>query len=115
MTATGGAPFATTHRMIDWVHTNTTVVRTLSLPPQAACFAPLDVAVIKVANLTDSGTTAHVNTSNLARGKTNLSPVPLFRHQLRRTTSRTDQLSSCPDLQFDVMNRRSERNVAQRQ
>lgn len=83
MATTRGTTLATTHRVINRIHSNAAVVGTLSLPTHAASLAPLNVTMVKVANLANRRTAAHVNSANFTGWETNLRPVALFCHQLR--------------------------------
>src|SRR5262245_31177036 len=55
MTATRGASFAATMRVIDGVHGDAAVVRALAQPPLASGLAEVDVAMVGVRHGADSG------------------------------------------------------------
>jgi hypothetical protein len=65
VTTTGRAALATTVRVVDRVHHDTADGRALALPAHAAGLAPVDVALLGVADLADGGAAAHVDVADL--------------------------------------------------
>src|SRR5206468_3556259 len=63
---TGGLALATAVRVVDRVHGDTADGRALALPPHAAGLAPVDVALLGVADLADGGAAARVDVADLA-------------------------------------------------
>src|SRR5690606_23575081 len=62
---TGGLALTTTMRVVDRVHHDTADGRALALPAHAAGLAPVDVALLGVADLADGGAAAHVDATDL--------------------------------------------------
>ncbi len=53
MTAPRGSAFATTHGVIDGVHTDATVMRTKTQPARPTGFADHSIFMIQISDLTD--------------------------------------------------------------
>src|SRR2546422_669399 len=102
MPSTRRLTFTTAMWMVDRVHGDAAVMRTLSYPARASCFAPGHVFMIRVANLPDGRKTILQNFSRLARGQLDQRIVAFLRDQLRRTTRRTNHLRALARLQFNV-------------
>src|ERR1700710_2127978 len=64
---TRGLALATTVRVVDGVHHDTTHGRALALPAHPAGLAPVDVRLLGVADLADRGAAADVGAAHLAR------------------------------------------------
>ena len=71
--------------------------------------------MFNVTNLADGGVTLDVDAANLARRQAKLCPVTFFGDQLRRAARRPHHLRALARTQLDVVNRRAERDKAQRQ
>src|SRR4029078_8609712 len=70
VTSTGRLALATTVRVVDRVHGDTTDGRALALPPHAAGLAPVDVGLLGVADLANGRAAADVHLADLARRHT---------------------------------------------
>src|SRR5690242_5452015 len=114
MPATGRTTLTTTHRVIDGVHRDAAVVRTLAHPTNAARLAERDVRVIDVGHLADRGLAVLMDHADFARGHTNLRVVAVLRHENRADTGRTDELSALALAHLEVVDRRPERDVTKR-
>ncbi len=66
VTSTRRTPFAAAHRMVDRVHGDAAVVRTLAEPARAAGLAHLDVLVLLVRHLSDRRAALDVHLADLA-------------------------------------------------
>src|SRR6476659_9953152 len=115
MTAARRLAFAAAHRVIDRVHRDSAHVRPSPDPAVAAGLADRHVLVLDVSDLTDGRVALDVHLADLAGGEPNLRVAPLFRHELRGGAGRADELPAPPALQLQVVDRRSERDAAQRQ
>ena len=82
---------------------------------RASGLADRHVLVLEVADLADRGVAADVHLAHLARRKTERRPVAFARHELRAGAGRTDHLAALAFLQLDVVNRRAEGDLRQRQ
>src|SRR5688572_3019906 len=103
MPSTGRLPFAAAHRVVDGVHRHAADVRPAADPPVAAGLADRDVLVLDV------------DFPDFPGGKPDLRVAPLFRHELRGRAGGTNELAAPPTLQLEVVDRRAERDPAQRQ
>src|ERR1700733_2351736 len=102
-------------RMVDRVHRNPAVVRTLSQPPGTARLADGDVLVVEVPDLTDRSHAILGHFANLAGRQLDQSVLALFGHQLRRPARRTHHLRALAGLELHVMNGGAGRNIFERQ
>src|SRR5882757_403033 len=66
VTSTGRLALTTTVRVVDRVHRDTTDGRALALPAHAAGLAPVDVALLGVADLANGCAAADVDVADLA-------------------------------------------------
>src|SRR5271167_3971109 len=81
MPASGGAPFATAHRMVDRVHRDAAVVRATAEPSRPTGLAERNGLVLDVRDLADRRMALQVNHPNLAGGKAHLRVIAVLRHQ----------------------------------
>ena len=72
MATTRGLTFTTTMWVIDWVHGDAADGRALALPAHAAGLAPVDVALLGVADLADGRAAARIDVADLAGRHTQL-------------------------------------------
>src|SRR5689334_20444957 len=112
---TGGLALATTVRVVDGVHHDTADGRALALPAHAAGLAPVDVGLLGVADLADGGAAAHVDEAHLARGHAQRRARALAGHELGAHAGRAGDLGAAAGSQLDRVDRRTDRDVAQRQ
>src|SRR3712207_63122 len=113
--ATRGLALTTTVRVVDRVHDDTTDGRALALPPHAAGLAPVDVRLLGVADLADRGAAAHVDEPHLARGHAERGAAALTGDQLGRVAGGAGDLRAAAGTQLHAVDRRTDRDVAQRQ
>jgi hypothetical protein len=69
--------------------------------------------MLDVADLPNRGSTIEVNLSNFSGGQADLPPVAFLGHQLSTVASRTNHLSAASYVKTNVVNGRTERNVAE--
>src|SRR5699024_4203001 len=115
VTSTGRLALATTVRVVDRVHDDTTDGGALALPPHAAGLAPVDVRLLGVADLADRGAAAQIDVADLAGGHAQLRVGPVLGDQLHRGTSRTGDLRAATGLELDGVDDRTGRDVAERE
>src|SRR4051812_33067234 len=115
VTTTGGLALTTAVRVVDRVHDDTTDGRALALPPHAASLAPVDVGLLRVADPADRGAAAHVDVAHLARGHAQLGAAALLGDELRRVAGGAGDLRAATGPELDAVDRRTDRDVAQRQ
>ena len=72
----------------------------------------VDILMIQIANLTDTGGAVHPNVANFAGGKSDLSQLAFLSHQLCGSTSGTNQLSAVAGLQLHIVDHSTDRDVA---
>src|SRR4051794_16381984 len=115
VTSTGRLALATTVRVVDRVHGDTTDGRADALPAHAAGLAPVDVGLLGVADLADRGAAAHVDVADLAGGQTQLGVWAVLRHEAHRGSGGTRHLGAAARLQLDRVDDGTDRDVLQRQ
>src|SRR6195952_1692320 len=113
--ATGGLALATTVRVVDGVHHDTTHGRALALPAHPAGLAPVDVGLLGVADLADRGAAADVDVAHPARGHPQLCARALLGDELRGVAGGPGDLGAAPRTKLHAVDRRTDRDVAQRQ
>ena len=114
MSAPRRATFAAAHRMGDRVHCHAAHVRTMSLPTLAAGFADDDIHVLRIADHADRRAARARQSPNFARGQRDLCPATFAGVNDGRSGAAA-QLSAATRPHFDVVNRPSRRDVAERQ
>src|SRR6476660_8051144 len=87
VTTTGGLTLATTMRVVNRVHGDTTDGRANALPPHAAGLAPVDVGLLGVAHLADRGAAAQVDVADLTGRHTQLGVGAVLGDELHAHTS----------------------------
>src|SRR3954447_24572732 len=112
---TGGLALATAVRVVDRVHGDTADGGALALPAHPAGLAPVDVALLGVADLTDRGAAADVDVADLTRRHAQLRVGALLGDQLDAGTGGAGDLRAATGTELDVVHRGTRRDVAQRQ
>src|SRR5579863_10531971 len=107
--------FTTAVRVIDRVHCNATHRRTDTAPAVRASLTDLTEAMLFVAHLTDRRAALDVHAANFARTQTDLRVDAFASQQHGRRTSRTRHLRALARQHLDAVDRRTDRNVADRQ
>src|SRR5215469_7349937 len=107
--------FTTTVRVIDRVHCNATHRRADAAPAVRASLTDLTEAVLFVADFTDRCAAFNVHAADFARTQTNLRVDAFACQQHCRRASRTRHLRALARQHFDAVDRRTDRNVADRQ
>ncbi len=115
MTTTLSPTLTTTVRVIHWIHGRTTNMRATTQPTLATGFAEHNIHVIRIANLTHRSLASRWYTANLTTRERDLSPSPLASHKRRTRACTPTQDATTTSLQLNIMNRRTERNISQRQ
>ena len=115
MATTRGLTLATTVRVIDWVHCNTAGLGANALPAVTTGFTDLDELVLGVTNNTNGCTAIDWNTAHFGAWKTKDGVWAVLSYQLHAGSSGTAQLAAAAWLEFDVVDRGTDRNVAKRQ
>src|SRR5439155_25852357 len=112
--AGAGLALTTTMGMVPRVHRRTANGGPDSEPPAAAGLPARLVLVLDVTDLADGGLAAHVDAAQLAGRHADDGVVAFLRKQLRRRARRTDELATATERQLDVVDRRADRDVRQR-
>src|SRR5215212_6494854 len=115
VTTTRGLALATTVRVVDRVHDHTTDGRALALPAHAAGLAPVDVRLLGIADLADGGAAADVDVAHLAGRHPQLGARAFLRDELCADAGRAGDLGTATGPELDAVDRRTDRDVAQRQ
>ena len=115
MATTGGLALATTVRVVDRVHDDTADSRALALPTHTAGLAPVDVALLGVADLADGSAAAHVDAADLTRRHAQGRVRTLLAEELDRSAGAAGHLGPAARAQLHRVDDRTGRDVAQRQ
>src|ERR1700754_4741994 len=107
--------FTTTVRVIDRVHCNATHRRADTAPAVRASLTDLTEAVLFVANFTNRRAAFNVNAADFTRAQADLCVDAFTSQQHRRRASRTRHLRALARQHFDAVDRRTDRNVTDRQ
>src|SRR4029079_19614344 len=106
---------STAHRVVDRVHRDPTHRRALASPAVGARPADRAQAVLLVAHLADGGAAVDVHLANLARAQAQLRVDAFAREELHAGAGRARHLRTLARLHLDAVDRRADRDVAQRQ
>src|ERR1700742_5148850 len=107
--------FTTTVRVIDRVHCNATHRRADTAPAIRASLTDLTEAMLFVAHFTNRRAALDVHTANFTRTQANLSVRAFTSQQHGRRACRTRHLRALARQHLDAVNRRTDRDVADRQ
>src|SRR5207247_8495794 len=115
MAAAGALALTAAERVVDRVHGHAARLRTAALPPAPPGLAELDEPGLDVADLADGGTAVDRHPAHLGRRKPQRGEVALFGDELHGGARAAGELAARPRLELDVVHRRADREVAQRQ
>src|SRR5690606_13822784 len=93
MTTSGGLPFASTHRVIDWIHRDSAYLRATAPPACRSCLSVGHIFMICIADRSNRGSPQNMYSAHLSRRQADLSVVCLFRDQLCGGAGTSRQLS----------------------
>ncbi len=110
-----GFALSATIRMVNGVANHSSGHRADPKVTSPTRFAKDNILPLGVAHLTNGREALFMNLADLPGGKPNLSVPAIARHQRRMRTCRTHHLSPSTREQLDVMNRKANRNVCQRE
>src|SRR3954470_1817891 len=113
--APGGLALTTTVRVVDRVHGDAADGGSLALPPHPTGLAPVDVGLLRVADLADGRAAAHVDVADLARGHPQLCHPRVLGDELHARAGGTGDLGAATGPELDGVDHRADRDVAQRQ
>src|SRR5450759_2003177 len=113
--STGGLTLTATMRVIDRVHGDSTPRWAFALPAHAAGLAPVDVALLGVAHLTDRCAAAQVDVADLTGRHTQLRVGTVLGHKLHLGAGRPCDLGAAAGAKLDRMDHRTHGDVAHRQ
>ena len=104
--------FTTTHRVVNWVHDNTTVTGTTAKPTVTTGLTANLEIVFGIRNNTHSGTAGLKNHAHLAAGHLDDSIFVITGHQLSIGTCTANHLGTLAGTQLNVVNQSTERNLS---
>src|SRR5712671_253995 len=110
-----GLALATAVRMVSWVHDHAADLRALAHVSGATGLAEVLVLVVEVADLADRGHAAKRNATHLARRHPDRGVVALLGEELGGDAGRPDDLAALAGDELNVVDRRAERDVGERQ
>src|SRR5690606_15501786 len=102
-------------RVIDRVHGHATHGRTHAAPTGGAGLADLTQAVFFVADFADGGAALDVHATHFAGAQTHLGVRAFAGQQDRRRAGRASELGALAGDHLDAVDRRADRDVADRQ
>src|SRR5688572_30017872 len=111
--ALSGLAFAAAVRVIDGVHHYAAHRRTNATPADRAGLAVAAQVVLVVADFADGGAALDVHLARLGRAQANRRVRPFACGELCGAAGAARELAALAGLQLDVVNRRTDRNVAQ--
>lgn len=79
-----------------------------------AGFTDLDGVVLNVADLSNRRLAVKTDNADFSRRKPHLCHTVFLGHQLRRAARAADKLTALAGIQFNVVNKRTDRNVGDR-
>ena len=103
---TGRAALATTERVVDGVHGDTTGLRADALPAVAAGLADLDQLVLAVADLADGGPAVDQHAAHLGGRHAQRGEVAVLGDELHGDAGRAADLAALAGAQLDVVHGR---------
>src|SRR4029079_18682572 len=112
---TGGLALTTTVGVVNRVHRHTADGRADAQPALAAGLAPVDVALLGVADLADRGAAALVDQADLTGRHAEVGHRALLREQLHGGTGGAGELGAATGTELDRVDRGTDRDVAERQ
>src|SRR3954453_16631331 len=112
MPATGGLALATAVGVVDRVHGDTAGLGADALPAVAPGLADLDQLGFGVADRTDGGPAVDGHAAHLGAGEAQGDVVALLGHQLDAGAGAAGHLGAATRLELDVVDRRTDRDVA---
>jgi hypothetical protein len=115
MTTTRGTAFAAAMRVIDRVHNDATNVRATTEPTIAACFAQINVAMIRVGHGANRCHAFLRHIAHLARRQTQQRQASITTDKLSVGAGRTSNLTALANLELHIVDNRADRNAAKRQ
>src|SRR5258706_11837143 len=110
-----GLALATAVRMVSWVHDHAADLRALAHVAGATGLAEVLVLVVEVADLADRGHAAERDATHLAGRHPDRGVVALLGEELGGDAGRPDDLAALAGDELDVVDRRAERDVGERQ
>src|SRR5829696_3124011 len=110
-----GLALAAAVRMVPRVHDDAADLGPLAHVPRAAGLAEVLVLVIEIADLSDRGHAADADPAHLTRGQAHLGVLALLGQQLRGRPGGAHDLAALARNELDVVDRRAERDVRDRQ
>ena len=108
-------PFTAAVGMVDRVHDDSAHVRTAPEPAAPARLADGDILMVEITDLADRRHARGEDASHFAGLQPHLHIIAVPAHDLGKPAGATDELATLAGLQFNIMNRGSQRHVCQRQ
>ena len=113
-TTDGRFAFTTAVRVVAGVHDGTADGRSDTHVTLLAGFTDLDSVVLDVADLTDRCEAVHTDVANFAGGKSDLSHIALFCHELRLSAGGSYKLTALAGIKLDVVDERTYGDICER-
>jgi hypothetical protein len=115
MTPCGSPAFATTVRMVNWIHYNAANRRSNATPAHCTGLTDGTKTVLRVTDLPNGSSAIDMNLANLAGTQAQLRITTLASQKLHRSARRARNLSALSRLHLDTVNHGADRNISQRQ
>src|SRR6266436_4256399 len=107
--------FSATMRMVNRIHRHAAYVRSDTAPAGAAGFAQRDIFVLDIPNLSDCGPAFNRHSPYFARRHAQLRVSTLLGQQLSEGSGSARHLPAFAGTHFNIVNLRTQRDVANRQ
>src|SRR5215218_6382687 len=114
MATTGGAALTTTVRVVDRVHGNAAVMRTLAEPAVTTSLTDRGVHVVRVRHRTDAGEALAMDQALLAGVQADRHVALVTTHDLSVGAGGAGECAALADFQLNIVDDRSHRHVADR-
>src|SRR4051812_25431876 len=114
-TTAGALAFTAAQRVVDGVHRHAAALGPLAEPAALARLADREQLVLGVPDLADRRQAAAVHQPHLRRAEAERDVLALLGHDLRARAGGPGELAALPDLELDVVHRRTERDFRERQ
>lgn len=113
MPATGTSSLPTAHGMVDRVHCHAPDMRATTEPTASSGFSELLTFVLTVTDLADARSAKIIKLSDLSGRQSHQNMIAFFGHELCPHAGTAHQLGPFANLQLDVVDNRTQRNIDQ--
>ena len=110
-----GTTFATTMRVVNRIHNDTSYCRTDATPTISTCFADFFQTLLFIAHFADSGSAIYMDFTDFTGAQTNLGISAFFSQYYCRSTGRAGNLRTFARFHFNTVHSSTDGNITNRQ